>query len=232
MKKKTIGVLVILVALLMSFVSPFDEITETIWNNITNKEQPLLKYPVIQLMYDKSAADVYNIEKEEFYNEFITVSLLSANDKILYYKIAHNKYDFYKIGKKVTIYTNPKTGEIYIFDLYNQLMLILQLLIVFFIIYLIIELILVYLQNKVAKLYSIYNYVFKPLFYTLTLLLIINANIIAFKTTSIYSEGSLTIKIIHFFSIIAILAYIYVMRRLFFQYKKAKQEKISTDNNI
>lgn len=97
MTKKIVGTIVVLVTLLTPLVSPIEEITEVIWQNLT---------------YKKDTAEVYFVNEDGYSDRSIAVMYKNSKNELLTHYMDRNSYNFYHRGMTITTYWDPETNRI------------------------------------------------------------------------------------------------------------------------
>lgn len=222
---------ILLVIITIVAFYPFKQSSEDRVNRYDNTNFSLRQFATAMLTYDKVPAMVREIGTGGNSNS-CTIRLRSEEEETLYHYTNDNDYNFYQEGKIINVYVDPNTATTYVLDIDTQLRLVIQLCVFLLGIYVLIKFATSFKANSIAILNKFYIGIFKPLFYTFTIIHLINLNIEAYESADILTPNSLLVNIIHFFSLIALLIYIYTMYKVYLFYKKTKHINSQQSHNI
>ncbi|MCC9042314.1 hypothetical protein LNQ81_06360 [Myroides sp. M-43] len=214
--------LILIIIIIVAFF-PYKQSSEDRVNKSDNADYTLRQFTTAMITYDKVPAMIMDIEPGSIYysNQPYTIRL-SSEEGTLYYYTNDNDYNFYQVGKIINVYVDLDTGATYILDIDTELRLVIQLCVFFLGIYIVIKLLTNFKTTSITILNKFYIGIFKPLFYTFAIILLLDLNIEGYNATDILTPNSLLVNIIHFFSLIALLIYLYVMYKVYLFYKKPK----------
>lgn len=220
---------ILLVIIIIVAFFPYKQSSEDRVNRYDNTDFSLRQFTTAMFTYDKVPAMVREIGTGG-YGNFYTIRLRSE-EETLYHYTNDNDYNFYQEGKIINVYVDSDTGATYVLDIDTELRLVIQLCVFFLGIYILIKFVTFFKADSLIILNKFYIGIFKPLFYTFTIMLLINLNIEAYESADILTPNSLLVNIIHFFSLIALLIYLYVMYKVYLFYKKPRHTNSQQSHN-
>ncbi|WP_143824788.1 hypothetical protein [Myroides sp. N17-2] len=217
---KLIPTIIVLTAIIITLY-PYRHFPSYVMNELLDENLPLVKHTTAIFTYDKEDALITKIEEMPS-SRIIEITLSSDKLGSLQHNVQKNNYDYYKVGKVISVYISPYVGDTYVFDIETQISLLLQIGIFFFFVFMVMRFISSLGNRKIAILTFGYLYIFKPLCYTPAVILLIYTNIEVQDSVMSNSNDSSRVIFMHIISAILMIIYIYDMYKLFHYYKKAK----------